>query len=112
MSSDHNYFVYIITNPGSTVLYTGVTNDLETRLIEHFREKGITRTFAGKYYCYNLLFYEHHQDIQSAIEREKEIKTWRRRKKEALIREFNPEWRFLNGEIMEWPPEDGAGTRY
>ena len=112
MSSDQNYFVYILTNITRAVLYTGVTNDLEIRLIEHYDEKGRSRTFAGRYFCYFLVYYERHTDIGSAIEREKEIKGWRRKKKEGLIAEFNPEWKFLNGDIMEWPPEEGAEPRY
>ncbi|WP_341350794.1 GIY-YIG nuclease family protein [Sabulibacter ruber] len=47
----HNYFVYIICNPGKTVLYTGVTNDLEVRLQQHKENRGRPETFAGKYYC-------------------------------------------------------------
>lgn len=111
MASDHNYFVYILTNSTRSVLYAGVTNDLENRLVEHFCEKGRTRTFAGRYFCYFLVYYEQHTDIASAIEREKEIKGWRREKKEALIASFNPDWKFLNSEIMTWPPEPGAGPR-
>ena len=107
-----NYFVYILTNPNKTVLYTGMTNDLESRLIEHYYSKGIERTFADRYFCYNLLYYERHISPQSAIDREKEIKDWNRKKKEALINSFNPGWNFLNREIMNWPPEIGTGPRY
>ncbi len=95
----HNYFVYITTNPAKSVLYVGMTNDLVTRLHQHFEEKGRQKTFAGRYFCFNLIYYERHQYVLNAISREKEIKKWRREKKEALINEFNPEWRFLNEEI-------------
>lgn len=95
----HNYFVYITTNPGKTVLYVGVTHDLVSRLHQHYESRGKTDTFAGKYYCYNLLYWERYQYIQHAIDREKEIKKWRREKKEALIHSMNPAWKFLNGEI-------------
>ena len=71
----HNYYVYIVTNFAKIVLYTGMTNDIERRLIEHYQNRG-KATFAGKYYCYNLLYYEWHQYVQHAIEREKEIKGW------------------------------------
>lgn len=95
----HNYFVYITTNPKKTVLYVGVTNDLENRMLEHFRNSGHPGTFAGRYYCYNLIYYERYTDINQAIAREKEIKRWRREKKKALIDILNPGWRFLNQEI-------------
>ena len=90
---NYNFYVYITTNP---VLYTGVTNNLDRRLAEHFENRGKPETFADKYYCDNLIYYEHFSDINQAIEREKEIKKWRREKKEALINSFNPEWKFLN----------------
>jgi len=97
--TQHNYFVYIITNPNKTVLYIGVTNDLETRLAQHYENRGNKKSFAGRYYCYHLLYWERHQFIEHAIEREKEIKKWRRSKKETLINEFNPDWKFLNDEV-------------
>ncbi|WPP52204.1 GIY-YIG nuclease family protein [Catalinimonas niigatensis] len=90
-----NYFVYITTNPGKTVLYTGITNDLETRLQQHFANRGKKESFAGRYYCYKLLYYERFSNVQQAIEREKEIKDLSREKKEALIKAFNPQWKFL-----------------
>lgn len=64
-----------------------------------------------RYFCYNLLYHERHNSPQSAIEREKEIKDWNRKKKEALINSFNPGWEFLNSEIINWPPEKGVGPR-
>ena len=107
---DHNYFVYIITNPGKTVLYTGVTNDLEQRLIEHFLQRGKSKTFAGKYYCYNLLYYERYDSIEFAIEREKELKGWSRKKKEVLINGENPMWYFLNKQVMLQCPPNPEGS--
>ena len=100
----HNYFVYIITDQNRSVLYTGVTNQLERRLFEHFSERGKSRTFAGRYFCHNLVFYERHQFINQAIMREKQTKGMKREKKIRLISEFNPDWKFLNGDIMDWPP--------
>src|SRR3979409_1680625 len=55
---DHHYYIYIVTNPERNVLYTGVTNNLGIRLMEHYANRGNTKTFAGKYYCYNLIYYE------------------------------------------------------
>ena len=98
---DHNYFVYIITNPTKTVLYTGVTNELVRRLHEHFELRGKPWSFAGKFYCFNLVYYEQFDQIEHAIDREKEIKGWKRAKKEALIGEMNPDWRFLNTEVVD-----------
>ncbi len=96
---NNNFFVYITTNPTQTTLYTGVTNDLERRMMEHFENKGNKATFAGQYYCYKLLYYERHTHIEYAISREKEIKKWRREKKMELIKMINPLLQFLNDEI-------------
>ncbi len=97
----HNYFVYITTNPDKSVLYIGVTNDLKRRLFEHQENKGISNAFTSKYYCYNLIYYEHFQQIEHAIEREKQIKKWSRKKKEELIKTLNPNWHFLNDEVFK-----------
>jgi putative endonuclease len=104
---EHHYYVYIVTNPTKKVLYMGVTNNLSRRLEEHFENRGKPETFAGKYFCYNLVYWEHHQYVLNAIEREKEIKGWKRIKKEALISSFNDEWRFLNHEVCELFGEKG-----
>jgi len=96
----HNYFVYILTNKNKSVLYVGVTNDLRTRLYEH--ELSIIenkRNFTARYNCMYLLYWERYEYVEHAIEREKEIKGWRREKKENLISNFNPEWNFLNDTI-------------
>lgn len=95
---DHNYFIYIITNKNRTVLYIGVTNDLQRRIYEH--EKESIPGFAKKYNCHYLIYYEHFQSVEDAIDREKQIKKWRREKKENLIKEFNPDWEFLNTKIF------------
>jgi putative endonuclease len=92
---NHNYFVYIITNPGKTVLYTGVTYDLQERLNQHKANRGKPETFAGRYYCYKLLYYERHTYVQHAIEREKEIKLMNREDKLQLIKADNPALMFL-----------------
>lgn len=96
----HNYFVYITTNPARTVLYVGMTNDLPTRLFQHYENRGNKSSFAGRYYCFNLIYWERHGYVIHAIEREKEIKHWRREKKVKLMEEFNPDWRFLNAEVF------------
>jgi len=104
--NEYSFFVYIITNSTKSVLYTGVTNHLEQRIVEHYMNRGKKTTFAGKYYCYHLLYYEIHQYIYNAIAREKEIKGWTRIIKLNLIKSDNPDMDFLNKEIMEWPPKD------
>ncbi|HXH98872.1 MAG TPA: GIY-YIG nuclease family protein [Sphingobacteriaceae bacterium] len=96
---DHNYFIYITTNPAKTTLYIGVTNNLFTRMLQHYENRGTVNTFAGKYHCYNLVYWERFQYVDHAIEREKELKKWSRIKKEKLINSLNPEWNFLNDEI-------------
>jgi len=90
-----NYYVDITTNPGKTVLYTGVTNDLKLRLLQQYQNRGNKRTFAGKYYCCKLVYFEFYSDINEAIAREKEIKDMSREQKEALIATKNPKWNFL-----------------
>ena len=107
----HNCFVYITTNPNKNVLYVGVTNSLEQRLIEHYLNKGNAASFAGKYFCYNLLFYERHTYINDAIAREKQIKRWSREKKMYLITIENPKLEFLNHSIMEWKPNKDWTSR-
>ena len=91
-----NYYVYITTNPGKTVLYTGITNNLKRRIIEHYNDRGNKKHFAGRYYCYKLIYFEHFTDVNQAIVREKEIKNMSRAKKEELIRTTNPKWNFLS----------------
>lgn len=91
----YNFYVYIITNKNKTVLYTGVTNNLKRRLIEHKEKKNPT-SFSARYNLEFLLYYEHFGWIQLAIAREKEIKNLNRGKKINLIKELNPELNFLN----------------
>jgi putative endonuclease len=101
------YYVYILTNYKKTVLYTGLTSNLEQRIVEHYMDRGNEKTFSGKYHTFYLLFYESSEYIRNTIAREKEIKGWRRSKKEALISSFNPEWKFLNEELFgKWPPDE------
>lgn len=101
------YYVYILTNYRKTVLYVGMTNDLEQRIIEHYLDKGNTKSFTGRYHVFYLLFYERSRYINNTIASEKEIKGWRRSKKENLITQFNPEWKFLNEELFgKWPPDE------
>ena len=90
----HDYFVYLITNKENSVLYTGVTNNLERRLLEH-KNKTI-EGFTEKYSICKLVYYENFSDINLAIAREKQIKGWRRNRKDALVEENNPGWKDLS----------------
>ena len=94
----HEYYIYILTNQNKTVLYIGVTNNLSRRLKEHF--EGKIPGFTQQYRCRYLIYYELFQFIDQAIAREKELKAWRREKKEMLISKFNPDWIFLNDTFL------------
>lgn len=95
----HNYYVYILTNKNKTVLYKGVTNEIKERLYFHQNPEPFSKAFTAKYKCFFLIYYEHFQDVEIAIDREKQIKGWTRDKKEKLIDKFNPNWDFLNNTI-------------
>ena len=104
---NHQYFTYITTNPTKTVLYTGMTNDLGQRMIEHYLNRGKKKTFAGRYFCYLLLYWENFQWVQDAKARERQIKGWTRAKKLELIKSQNPMLHTLNLSIIpNWPPKD------
>ncbi|TBW26487.1 GIY-YIG nuclease family protein [Gramella sp. KN1008] len=95
------YYVYITTNFQKTVLYIGITNNLPRRLDQHFQEsKNNKKSFTGKYNCFHLVYYEKFENPSEAILREKTIKKWRREKKLRLIQEFNPDWEFLEKDIL------------
>lgn len=87
---EKQYFVYIISNRYHTVFYTGVTNDLHRRIIEHKSGKG--GVFSSRYILNKLVYYEVGTDIGTAIAREKQIKGGSRQKKIALIESINPNW--------------------
>ena len=96
-----HYYVYILTNDYRTTLYIGVTNNLQKRIGQHyFDSQNAKKSFAGKYSCYHLVYYERFDNATAAIAREKELKKWRRKKKNTLISDFNPNWEFLNNEVM------------
>ena len=91
------YYVYIMTNPRKTVLYTGVTNDLVRRAWGH--RNGLGAGFTARYQCSKLVLYEVFRDSYNAIAREKQIKAGSRRRKVELIEQMNPEWRDLFDEL-------------
>ena len=82
-------YVYILSNKNRTVLYIGVTNNLERRIEEH--KNGIGSVFTKRYNVHDLLYYEIHNNIKQAIKREKQLKEWKRIWKMDLIKTLNPE---------------------
>jgi len=93
VTPDRTYFVYTRASR-SRILYTGVTNNLERRIIEH--RQGVIPGFTANYKIYRLVHFEVFADIRDAIRREKEIKGWRREKKLALIQANHPMWADLS----------------
>ena len=96
-------FVYIMTNKNKTTLYIGVTNDLCRRIHEH-KNHLVKNSFTDKYNLEYCIYYEEFAHIDLAIQREKEIKKWNRKKKEDLINKRNSEWKVLvteNGFVNE-----------
>ena len=93
--------VYILTNKHHTVFYTGVTSDLYVRITDH-REKRYPKSFTARYNIYKLVYFEAFHSIEEAIDREKQVKKYRREKKLALIDQLNPDWNDLFEEVKEW----------
>ena len=91
---DYNFYVYILTNWDNSVMYIGMTNNLERRLYEH--KNKLISGFTKKYNINKLVYYEHTTNVNAAIAREKEIKKWRREKKNNLVVSMNPDWQELN----------------
>ena len=92
------FYVYILTNRRRTVLYVGITNSLE-RLLWYHRTAN-PKSFTGRYRVDRLVYYEQFDDVRDAISREKQIKGWRRSKKEELVVSKNPAWRDLRQELF------------
>ena len=86
----YNYFIYILTNKNNTVLYTGMTNDLRTRVYQH-KEK-IFKGFTSKYNIDKLVYFERFSHADEAVNREKQIKGGSRQKKIDLLNAFNQDW--------------------
>jgi putative endonuclease len=105
---DHSYWVYITTNRSRTSLYTGMTNDLSRRVFEH--RHGIVPGFTARYNITQLVYYEWHRYVGDAIAREKEIKGWRKAKKIELISSFNPEWKDLADDVIDF--DEGEVPRF
>ena len=97
MKEDKQYYVYILTNKSNNVLYIGVTNDLIRRIFEH--KSKVVEGFTKKYNLWKLVYYEAADNIESAINREKQLKNWHRDWKMNLIDQFNPDWKDLSDDF-------------
>jgi len=94
------YWVYLLSSRNRAALYIGVTNDLRRRIWEHQNDLD-PKSFSARYQTHLLVYYEEMSDPESAIAREKQLKGWRREKKNALINAVNPEWNDLYPAILE-----------
>ncbi|HEU5095960.1 MAG TPA: GIY-YIG nuclease family protein [Reyranella sp.] len=90
---EHRYWVYIMTSSSLSTMYIGVTNDLGRRVAEH--RAGLGSEFAKNYRVTRLVYAEEYEQIDEAIAREKQLKGWKRIRKNELVRAANPEWKDL-----------------
>ena len=94
---DNTYYLYIVTNKMNTVLYTGVTSDLKQRIYQH--KEHFVDSFTSRYNTNKLIYYENAETHEAALFREKQIKSWSRKRKEELIAGMNPGWSELYNRI-------------
>ena len=90
------YYVYMLTNWDDSVIYIGVTSNLPRRLYEH--RNGMADGFTKQYHVHKLVYYEHTNDVYSAISREKQLKKWNRSKKNHLVQQMNSDWKDLSAD--------------
>ena len=93
------YFVYMMASTNQRALYIGVTNDLQRRVWEH--RNGEIPGFGSDYHCVHLLYFEEYGDVRAAIEREKQLKGWRREKKNRLVASQNPHWKDIAADWLQ-----------
>jgi putative endonuclease len=98
VTTERGGWVYIMTNHPNGRLYIGVTNDLARRIDEH--RTGMGSSFVKHYYLKRLVYFERHEDIRNAVQRETSLKRWRRAWKVALIVSQNPDWRDLADQLL------------
>lgn len=99
--NDKQYYIYIMANYEETTLYVGVTNNLERRVYEHKNKQ--LEGFTSRYNLNKLVHYEIYNEIEQAILREKQIKSWPRKRKTELICSTNPEWKDMSEEWITSP---------
>lgn len=92
-------YIYIMTNKNRTTLYVGVTSDLQSRVVR-LNNHYFSRKSAGKYNHGICIYFEYHPSVHRALARVKQIKEWRREKKEELVNSMNPAWKDLWGQII------------
>jgi putative endonuclease len=95
--ANKQYYIYVLTTAKNTALYTGITDDLIRRIYEH--KNNTAGGFTKRYQVHKLVYYEAGGDVLKAIEREKQIKSWRRQKKLDMITKHNPDWHDLYYEL-------------
>ena len=93
------YYVYLLSNTTNSTVYTGVTNNLLKRVYEH-KHNLDSNSFTARYHVHKLVYYETTSDVYSAIEREKQIKSWSRSRKNQLVDSMNPRWEDLYGNLL------------
>ena len=105
---DHCYSVYIVASK-SRVIYIGMTNDLRRRAYEH--KNDLTDGFSRQYRCHRLVYYKSFDEVNKAINREKQLKRWRREKKNTLIATLNPQWEDLAADWFDAVEPQGSALR-
>jgi putative endonuclease len=90
MNQENLYYIYLLANWNNKVLYVGITNNLMRRVYEH--KSKLVKGFSEKYNLTKLVYFEETTDIYTALAREKEIKQWRREKKDQMVNITNPDW--------------------
>ncbi len=95
---DRQYFVYVLSNQNNNVLYVGITNDLERRVLEH--KNKLIVGFTKKYYVNKLVYYEEYDNVYDAIVREKQLKNWHRQWKINLVESMNKNWKDLSEDFL------------
>ena len=93
------YYIYILANKTNSTIYTGMTNDLFRRVEEH-RNHVNPNSFTAKYHVTKLVYFECSEDVSGVINREKQIKSWSRKRKEDLIESLNPAWEDLLPKLL------------
>ena len=99
------FFVYFMTNHNNKVLYVGVSSNLEARIWQH--KNKMIEGFTEKYNVTKLVYFEPFSDGRNAIQREKQIKNWKRSKKDFLVNKMNPEWKDLS---LDWYQKDPSAS--
>jgi putative endonuclease len=105
MRDEYIYYVYFMQSPSRRALYIGMTNNLRKRVWEHKNHQHAG--FTGDYHCTRLVYWESFDDVANAIDREKQLKRWRREKKLWLVSQKNPSWKDL---AADWYKTQGPST--